>query len=400
MMKKLNFLINLPNTLFILLILNILELTTQPELITIGKTGIQISLFISLILFLYFIVFQTKKSVLTILPIFISLTAIAFLYTLSHLYNRNFDNDRILATFMITLMYLVVLTHIDWKKKHFNFISFTSIILVLLLFINWLSSDMPFQKFEGIIRNPNLTGIFLFILMFFQLLGLVKGKILYNILIVFSIIINLFLIYVTTSRTVYLSIFIIILSLTVMKFSKKLYKYLFYIFVLFNLTSFFVYFKLYNSSYRNILNEWSREYFNKNFFSGRQTIWDEAVKYGIQSPIIGHKVGIKPDEYLSTKGYAHVHNQYLQIFLESGMLGFISFLIFLVVLWKYLSINLESYVIKLSSSFYLGIIVYQNYELNLLLVNKSIGFLLWLIIFLGVGFSIRIKHKSRKENPE
>ena len=60
-------------------------------------------------------------------------------------------------------------------------------------------------------------------------------------------------------------------------------------------------------------------------FSGREIIWDSAIKYIKTSPIIGNGVEIIPviTEKLQSVAGIHCHNIYLEILYQSGIIGFV-----------------------------------------------------------------------------
>jgi O-antigen ligase len=56
--------------------------------------------------------------------------------------------------------------------------------------------------------------------------------------------------------------------------------------------------------------------------SGRQRIWDAALRVGSERWVVGHGAGPLPDYILSRESiFAHFHNAYIQVFVESGSIG-------------------------------------------------------------------------------
>ncbi|WP_279401983.1 O-antigen ligase family protein [Piscibacillus salipiscarius] len=151
----------------------------------------------------------------------------------------------------------------------------------------------------------------------------------------------------------------------------------------------FVYFyvTLVNTSFGKQLNELSLKYFSKSFFSGRSELWEAIWQVGLKQPIFGHGIGLQPKEV--TEFTLSSHNQYLQVFLETGFLGLIAFCILLFFIWKALLKNSHTYVGAWSACFFIGILFYQSMEYSLFINNLSLSYLQWLIITIGISFNER-----------
>src|SRR5699024_586938 len=132
------------------------------------------------------------------------------------------------------------------------------------------------------------------------------------------------------------------------------------------------------------LNDLSFSIFNKNLFSGRNEIWNTVIHSILNRPFFGYGVGIRAPDVAETE--STTHNMYLQVLLEVGLVGFILFLLFLFSIWYVLNKRLNYFVTKWSACFMLGILVYNNFELTLMLNNYSIAAFQWLIMTIGISF--------------
>lgn len=373
--------------LFFLLLFNSLGLSHLQPFREMALFTDDLTLFFTFPLFLYFIIKERKdnedyKYLYWIFGLFASA------YIISHLVNHNFDKDRTLAVLLLTIIYVLVVIRINWTSNYIRAFSHVASLIIISFFLYWITQDLPTYKYKGIFNNPNNTATFLFLLLFFQVIGMKYSGLIVKIYLLTSILLNSILIYATTSRGIYITVIVILGSWLILKFSKKMFSYLFFVIMIFNFVFVGTYVYLSQTKYAQNLTEWSLNYLKKPFFSGREKIWGDVFNYGMESPLIGHEVGIKPKEYLADFPYDHAHNQYLQIFVESGIIGLGSFLIVLYVIWKTYQKNLDSNMVQWSACFFLGILFYQNMELSLFLDFPSYVYLQWFIIGIGVSKAI------------
>ncbi|MFD1170840.1 O-antigen ligase family protein [Oceanobacillus caeni] len=209
----------------------------------------------------------------------------------------------------------------------------------------------------------------------------------------FSIVLlaNLFLIYITNSRSILLAILIMLIAWMILSRMKKVSSNLLYLILFINFVFLFIYTKLKETELGNSLNELSLEYTNKNLFSGRSEIWEQLFVKITEQPFFGYGMGIRASDIITIPLTAH--NQYLQILIEVGFIGFAIFLFFLYTIWKLLLKNRESSLAKLSAAFFIAILAYESVELTLFQNNYSIAILQWLIITIGINFNEDIKNE-------
>lgn len=321
----------------------------------------------------------------SIKPFYNGFILFTLMYVVIHILNRNFYENDGLTTILLVLVFLLAIVYTRWTNEQIHLFGQISILVILLIYIHWLVTGMPTSGFHGYIRNPNILGVFIASLLFFPLVAFSYVNKWNRVYIIIGIIAACVLIYVSSARAVLLSLATVFISRLILKYSRKLFSYLFIGIVSFNIIFLFIYGLLARSSYMQKLDTLSVEIFGKRFFSGREYLWEQALQFGLTEPLLGHKIGILPKEYIDGTHLVHAHNQYLQIFLESGFIGLLCFVIFLFCIWKMYQKRLDSNIVQWAACFFLGILVYQNTEISLFFNMEPIGLIHWLIIGLGLS---------------
>ncbi|MCG1027065.1 O-antigen ligase family protein [Virgibacillus halodenitrificans] len=377
---------------FLLLLFNCLTLTKLP-IRDIAFTTMEWTHYIAIFIMGYLLARRTYPWTI-VKPFHIGILIFAISYISLHLLNGNAGDDNGLTQILLYLLFIVSMAYLPWEKDQYKIFGYISAGLCIIIFIHWIFSGLPMTNFKGLIRNPNITGVFVSCLLFFLIIAFkkvsLKGQLFLGVGIGFAII----LIYVSSARAVLLLLVTAFGARIVLFFSKKLFSFLFYLVMLFNAIFLFTYGLLSKSSYFSTINEWSMNNFGKNFFSGRQNIWNPAILHGFEEPFFGHRINILPEDYIQGTHYVHAHNQYLQVFLESGIVGIICFSLLLLGIWKVYQRGLHSSVVRWSACFFLGILVYQSMEISLFFNMHAIGLLQWLIISIGIG---GVLHQTSKE---
>lgn len=372
---------------FSLLLFNVLGETIIQPYRNLARVTDDITLYLTFLMFIYFLI---RKRLISpeYLNIYLGFIFLGLSYLISHFYNTNFkQNDQLILLFL-TFIFIIVLIELKWSSEQLIIIGHISNIIIFVFLFHWIDNDFTFYKYKGIFGNPNVFANLLFTLLYFQIINIKNRKIIYRFYFFIGIFINLSLIYMTTSRTVVLSVAVMFFSWLTLKFSVRLFSKLFFLIVSGNFAFLLIYVLLSKSNLANTINNLSYKYTQKVFFSGREDIWGGVINYGMTSPFFGHKVGIQIKEYLPSLPYNHTHNQFLQIFVESGFLGLFFFLLLLYFIWKTYLKNLESHYVHWSACFFLGLLVYQNIEISLFFNMMSIGLIQWLIISIGVSKSV------------
>ncbi|WP_416145244.1 hypothetical protein [Planococcus koreensis] len=133
------------------------------------------------------------------------------------------------------------------------------------------------------------------------------------------------------------------------------------------------------------LNDLSIKYTSKNFFSGRDPIWTEAINTVMQNGKFWTGLGNNV-QYGSFDGY--LHNLYVQVFYQSGFIGLllIGFLLVSIsyTISKAPKIDFE---FKVLLAYFIAILFLQIFEGHLIYKLEIISVLSWIIIALLINKS-------------
>lgn len=134
-------------------------------------------------------------------------------------------------------------------------------------------------------------------------------------------------------------------------------------------------------------------------YSNRETLWVESIEISKEKPILGHGIGTTLESVTQTEKDLSTHNIYVQIFLESGIVGVLLFLTFLGWVWKTFYKATNNGLTRAGVSALIGILMIGIYELTLLGQSISLGIIQWLII--GVALSPALyKYSDTKDIKE
>lgn len=378
------------NFIFVISILLILG-TTNSLFSSVNKVGL-LSLFSVLGLTNLFLIqyYATKKVIYKYHVRLMALVTVYVLVGLTGLVDHTTARGFITLTQFVALLNMFIFfTLIDWTSSRLMIMRIASIIFVLFHFAIWILQGMP-HPFGSIYPSNNLIGSYIYLMMFFILL---KPKSKFSLL---MILISLLLIYAGDSR----SIFIAIAISTIVYFSwhiisKNYLTMLSFIIGVFTLIISFTFI------YPKLNLYWSKFYYydqlsliytGKNLHSGREEIWSQLINIIFEKPMLGHGTGILVREVLSTGVSAH--NLYLQTALQNGLIGLAILIILFMFIWVSFIKNKQDRIVRLSASFFIGILFYQVFEVSLTQNQLSTGIIQWLIIAIGTSSII-----NRKSNP-
>lgn len=372
--------------LFILVFLNTFQRSQHDVLKDIGNVSINLTLFM-MFLFLIRSFFYYKKSFISQKKIYLSISLFILINAISFIFTRNVDISYFLKVLLL-ILFILGSIRIDWTTNSIKLLGYMSGIVLILIFVHWYKLDFPNYRFESIYNNPNYLGILLFCMLYFKIISLIHSNSVYEkIYFLILILSNVTLIYNTNSRSVMLAILIMLLALLALIFSKKIAKYLFHIIIVSNILILLFYVNLQNTSLGNFLNNIVLEVTGKSLFSGRVEIWRQLFVKFYENPIFGYGLGVRAMDIIPINLTSH--NQYLQILIEYGIIGFIIFIFLLYSIWKLLLKNIGSSVAKCSAAFFIAFLAYENFEVTLFQNNYSIAIIQWLIITIGIGFNKR-----------
>jgi O-antigen ligase len=282
----------------------------------------------------------------------------------------------------------------------FNFkIGYYIIIIFICFHFCWLILKGFEIPFSGVMNNPNPFGAFismiLGIFMIFKNNYEKANKYIYLI----ALIMGLILIYSSNSRTVWLLILTFVITYFIWPIVIKLkilfnFYFIFITFLLFLVTVWYP--KLLYTSLGYKLQDLSRLYTGKNFFSGRQVLWADILNKIGENPIWGYGPATRPSNLNIIDTGLSAHNYYLQMTLQVGILGTIIFLLLLFSIWNYLYIAKYNNTIRIVASLIISMFIYQLFEVAFTQNILAVAMLQWFIIGIGVHFTRKEYIKNNK----
>lgn len=123
----------------------------------------------------------------------------------------------------------------------------------------------------------------------------------------------------------------------------------------------------------------------KELYSGREVLWKSAFELISRQPLFGYGAGAELKDFTNTT--LTTHNLFLQILLQVGFIGLISFISFLLFIWQSFWKNKNNKKVIISAGYLMGIIVYQGFEVTLVLSSVWFSFILWIIIGIMTSFT-------------
>lgn len=202
---------------------------------------------------------------------------------------------------------------------------------------------------------------------------------------------------ITSTRSAILSILLFLLIynwLEVIKKSKRVYKFTFIIGIILLVGLPILYSQLQYSNLGILLNEYSRELFSKNFFSGRQYIWEYTLSLIRDQLIFGY--GYSNDVLLGLGITASTHNLYLSLLLQGGIILLMIFIMFMYQIWiKYFN-YLDYWIVKITAAFLFPILLRANFDLILLENDIVISIFLWLPLITGLAYVNSLRKTIQK----
>lgn len=176
------------------------------------------------------------------------------------------------------------------------------------------------------------------------------------------------------NRSMYLGLFVVVITLIV--------------------AFLFIYPSLPESSLGADLQAMSRNLTGRNFFSGRDTLWPLIISAIWERPLLGYGASATPGTVSNVT--LSSHNLYLQVALQTGLLGLGALVGLLFSIWKVLWLGRNNKVVRLVAAYMTATMVHQMFEVSLTQNNLSIGIAQWLI--LGVGMSLSLNSSTLKES--
>lgn len=121
----------------------------------------------------------------------------------------------------------------------------------------------------------------------------------------------------------------------------------------------------------------------QNLFSGRHLFWDDLWTAIAARPWLGYGAGVTAE---SVTGYRwSSHNLYLQTALQTGAVGLAALVLFLWSVWAQFRRGRADIGVRIAASCFAGILVHQVFEISLTQNNLATGYLVWLVVAIGIA---------------
>jgi len=246
----------------------------------------------------------------------------------------------------------------------------------------------PFEILSG--NSPGYFLLFALPLLFLFANTRIQNKAALILLLVFAITAILY-----TSRGGLLASLIFVISFTLINTypRKAIYQSLL-VFVTFGITTIILIGSgLWLTDLIPTLEQFSREYFDRRFFTGRDTLWTQLAGLISDQWFLGYGPQAQLSHFIATGLSAH--NLFLQVLLQNGVTGFLL-----------LSATLYSFAIffirtrfffesQIGFSFLLAVLVHQTFSVTLTQTTFAYGIPMWLILGLCAGLAWHRSNESK-----
>lgn len=291
-------------------------------------------------------------------------------------------------------------TIIDWKLNVMKKIQNIILVIYAFILLVWIMEGCPFSDFTFIFGNSNVFGIIILCWIAFMYCLPIKksrkGVVLF---------IGCFWLLLSSARSCLLALLFFVFFYGVWKKGQKcrsvnvkssLWNGAFIGTTAGVILFTYLYSKMENMEIGKKLQILSQRYFGKNFFSGRDDLWEGVLDLIMEKPVAGYGLDALPSDYLEINLSAH--NLFLQIGFQIGIIGI---LLLFIILWNIMmccKANCKSAFSGYSIALIFAIIVHEVFEVCLLQNNLIVGLEMWFLLGLGCNKSISEIMKNNAES--
>jgi len=301
--------------------------------------------------------------------------------------DRQFGELGLFVTLQIPCMLVFFLgaSSITWTEARFRLLQEMAGVVMLLAFAGWMVSERT-ANYAFVFENPNTLGGYAFCASFFlwtmptrklswgtslQLLGLLSG---------------LTVMLASGERASWLSLLAMFGTYWLwprLSRARRLHRG-YFVAILGMLVSFvFLYTSWTQDPTFQRYDQIIYAHTGKSLFSGRHNIWPLLLEVWGERPWLGLGAGFMPQKMLPYEVSAH--NLFLQITVQVGLVGLVSFLFLLLGIWRAFWQARHDPLARASGSYFVGLLTYCVFEVTLTQNNLSLALFQWLI--LGIGIS-------------
>lgn len=336
---------------------------------------------------------QTTSLPRNLIKVLLCATPVVGVYAVSTLIHPSPNALVNTAQLLLAIGFMAGLSLIRWDRISLRPLFWIFAALLVLHVLLWFALGTP-RIFRGFMGHANALGLFTLVLSFVPMLtlrtsprssgiGFVAGAVCLS---------SVVLLVATGSRASWLAATWAIMSYvlwTLFSKNRVAFHLAFLLTVGAALSATWLYSLAPNYAWGRQLQELSVQYTGQNFFSGRQLFWGDLERAIMARPWFGYGAGSVAESFT---GYTwSSHNLYLQTALQVGFVGLAALIFLLWVLWAQLWQGRRSKAVRLSSAYFLGILIHQVFEVSLTQNSLANGFLIWFILAVGLSHSWRLR---------
>lgn len=131
------------------------------------------------------------------------------------------------------------------------------------------------------------------------------------------------------------------------------------------------------------LNQISRDMFQKNLDSGRNSMWITLIELMVGYEVWGRGGGVQIKD-ISDIEYS-AHNLYLQVYMQVGVFGVIMLIGLLFSIWKFVFSGSDDYKVRVAGSAFMGLLVINCFEVTLFQNNLALSLPILALVGLAAG---------------
>ena len=303
--------------------------------------------------------------------------------------------ERIVQT-AIALTTLLVFSRYAWGAANLKWVKMAFVALLAGSAALWLFSGRATNYYASFYGHSNGFAVVLVCACAFVLLSRKNSKT--PILDAVVVALSVGLLFVANSRSAAIMLGVVVLFSLVFFATKSVSGVSKWVFIL-SLGSVLaftlIYPTLYGTQLGAAIEMASRHYFNKNFFSGREVVWQMILGSLSGHELFGIGLGMTPSAIYDTQFSSH--NLYLQTILQSGVVG-LSFVVALLWLVFTRLSKRSCWQACVGMALVIGILFHECLEVSLTQNNFDVGILFWMLM--GIALSLSRSAVRREEADE
>lgn len=296
------------------------------------------------------------------------------------------------AVFLLTVL---VFSRYEWSLARIRKLKAGFAFVLVMSVVYWFASGRVTNYYSSFYGHSNGFAVILICACSVSLLSMDRSKPAVSDLLVF--VVSLVLLVFANSRSAMAALIVTtVLPFILWRISRgkpflASAKLIFFVVLAVVLCFTIVYPSLYGTQLGYSLEMLSREYLNKNFFSGREVVWKMILDAVSGHELFGLGLGMIPSMIYDTAFSSH--NLYLQTILQVGIIGLVFVLAFLWIVLDRLG-RAGGWQACVGASLVIGILVHECLEVSLTQNNFDVGLLFWVVM--GVSMSASLQGRMRE----